>query len=118
MLTDHEQTLARCRALALAKMIEAGGKPCWVAVEQKGPIQPRSAETTQRSARPRETQQAQSCGCHAGSLGLTQAEQARFGSCSGDFVRALDRLVGHLRDHSAPVSPRRSVAGGRLAPTA
>jgi hypothetical protein len=32
MSKDNLQMLARCRALALAAMIDAGGKPCWVAV--------------------------------------------------------------------------------------
>jgi hypothetical protein len=31
MSTSIASPLARCKALALARMIEAGGKPCWVA---------------------------------------------------------------------------------------
>ena len=31
MTADTFKTLARCKALALAAMIDAGGKPCWVA---------------------------------------------------------------------------------------
>lgn len=31
MTADMLNTLARCKALALAAMIEAGGRPCWVA---------------------------------------------------------------------------------------
>jgi hypothetical protein len=31
MTSDPLSTLARCKSLALARMIEAGGKPCWVA---------------------------------------------------------------------------------------
>lgn len=31
MLDESLRTFARCRSLALAAMISAGGKPCWVA---------------------------------------------------------------------------------------
>ena len=31
MKADNLAHLARCKALAIAAMIEAGGKPCWVA---------------------------------------------------------------------------------------
>ena len=34
---DTIDTFARCRTLALASMIEAGGKPCWVACDPSPP---------------------------------------------------------------------------------
>lgn len=40
MLDDRMATLARVRALALGAMIDAGGKPCWVAASPLPPLPP------------------------------------------------------------------------------
>jgi hypothetical protein len=91
MPSDNLQTLARCRALALAAMVQAGGNPSWVVVGR--PATPAAASP---AAAP-----------------LNDREREILAHVEPRVVAALERLIRHLRPVDVP--PRgpalRSVQG-------
>jgi hypothetical protein len=120
--TETTNPLARCKALALAAMIDAGGKPCWVAAHApegspaarpaSPPPPPRRHVAAAYQPRlspppppppPRPLNPAIGC--------LTPAERDRLAFMSSTAIAALSRLVEHLPDDSPP-RPRRAPAPG------
>lgn len=51
MTADTFNTLARCKALALAALVDAGGKPCWVASTAAAVAVDRRGRSSRPSAR-------------------------------------------------------------------
>jgi hypothetical protein len=134
MKSDTLRTFARCRALALAAMIEAGGKPCWVATYAPdgspaagrpvpGPIVTAPAGRPGQSrpapaGRPGQSRPAppallRGVGEKAPTeFSITPAERARYASLDDELVVALDRIFRHFADATPPPCPFPRSGGG------
>jgi hypothetical protein len=109
MKTDTLNMFARTRALALAAMIDAGGKPCWVATyapdgsPAAGACAP-SASPALRAGPPARSPAAGACApsaspaLRAGSLSLTALERVKYPAIDDALAAALDRTFSHLAD--------------------
>ena len=86
-------TFARCRALALAGMIEAGGKPCWVATGARS--RPVAAKAAPAPASVKATPVAGP---------LTPAERERLAFCSPRLLASISRALEHLPAVPVPSS--------------
>lgn len=85
MTANTLHTLARVRSLALAAMIEAGGRPCWVAAGPSAQIS--TPPATLPAARPIE----------AAAVGvLTAGETQRMAGASPRLLAAMGRALSRL----------------------
>ena len=93
MKPDTFATFARCRAAALAAMIQAGGKPLWVAA---GPPPPAAravaAKPPPQRGRTVRPAAAESTAC----VGFSAAESARLAGLPPRVVEHLAVLLSHL----------------------
>jgi hypothetical protein len=109
MKAETLHTFARVRSLALARMIEAGGKPCWVAAYAPDdspaalPLDRPLPRRTRVTAAPR--------AALAGSSGstLSAAEVAAIADPDGRLVAAMNRAFSHF---AAAAPPKAAHAGG------
>ena len=84
-------TFARCRALALAGMIEAGGKPCWVATGARS--RPVAAKAAPAPASVKAT--------HV--VGpLSDAERVQLASCPPRVLASISRALERLSSVPVP----------------
>jgi hypothetical protein len=91
MTTSTLNTLARCKALALAAMLDAGGKPCWVAA---GPA-PRPVVSAAAPA-PRHRPPGRS------TPGLTPGEREKVKHCPAYLILALERALRAIERGPGP----------------
>ena len=100
-------TLARCKALALAAMIDAGGKPCWVAASLPAPpnaslckLALKSTRYASASRRSPPAAAASAAAVHALAdqpvAVLTPAELALLSHASPRLLAAMSRAFAHL----------------------
>jgi hypothetical protein len=82
MKADNLACLARCKALALAAMIDAGDKPCWVAAAA-APL-PAAAAAAPAPPAPRPA---------TWTPGLTPKEREKVKHCPVHFIAALERAL-------------------------
>ena len=80
MTADTLATFARCRAMALAAMISAGGRPCWVA------CRPASAAHGERPE----------------PHGLTTEEREKLACFSARGLETIERLLAAVSRRPAP----------------
>lgn len=132
MKTENHSMLARVKSLALAAMIQQGGKPCWVAAyaptgsPAARPIpspqaakmhlapqyRPRRSPPPPPSAQRRSPPSAGGAAPAAGSAPalLNTAERRKLSALGSAAVDALERLINHLRDDQPETSTgKRSV---------
>jgi hypothetical protein len=85
MTADTLHTFARCRSLALAAMIEAGGKPCWVAAGPSPKARPAlpALPGVQGENRPV-------------GLPLTPAERLKYPGIDDSLAAAMNRAFAHF----------------------
>jgi len=81
-------TFARCRALALAACIDAGGSPCWVAAAAGAP----------------------SAAAASAAGSMTPEELARLPWAKPALLLAMSRVFAHLRPELVAPSPGRTPA--------
>lgn len=93
-------TFSRCRTLALAAMIDAGGKPCWVATRKAAPAAAAKAAPAPASLK----------AAPAGGP-LSDAELKLLAACPPRLLASISRALEHLP--AVPVPPIMTAAGTR-----